>query len=162
MAVSKSSRSLNFVARSLLLSLLTFRIDTGERDRTMNQIPDSRLAEDLVAWALTRRGWNILAQNYRRRGTEIDIIGWKQKTLIFVEVKLRRAWPRSNTEFADLLPLKKQKALVLGSNAFCSESSSDLNLKWDTLRFDLAIVLKNGHVPKNWAVRYYPACFTSS
>lgn len=38
---------------------------------------------------LKNKHWHILSRNYRARGGEIDIIGYKHGTLVFFEVKTR-------------------------------------------------------------------------
>ncbi|HSZ24213.1 MAG TPA: YraN family protein [Cytophagaceae bacterium] len=40
---------------------------------------------------LTRKGWVILAQNYRYKRGELDIIGLENEVLVFVEVKYRKS-----------------------------------------------------------------------
>ena len=48
-----------------------------------------KIGEDLACRELERRGYEILARRYRRRGGELDIIGRDGATLVFVEVKAR-------------------------------------------------------------------------
>ena len=48
------------------------------------------LAEASVAKALKKRGFTILARNWRRKQFEIDIVAKKANTLYLVEVKYRR------------------------------------------------------------------------
>ena len=48
-----------------------------------------RSAESQVATALTRQGFRIMAQNWRTRWCEIDVIARKQNVVYFVEVKYR-------------------------------------------------------------------------
>ena len=50
-----------------------------------------RKGEDLAASALDRKGFRILARNYRRSFGEIDIIARDGNCVAFVEVKTRRA-----------------------------------------------------------------------
>jgi putative endonuclease len=50
-----------------------------------------RLAEDMAAKALRRRGYRILERNYRNPLGEIDIIARDGDALVFVEVKARRS-----------------------------------------------------------------------
>lgn len=46
--------------------------------------------ETLAADFLGRQGFAVVAQNYRHRRSEIDLIVRRNNTLVFVEVKLRR------------------------------------------------------------------------
>lgn len=46
-----------------------------------------RGGEDIACQFLVRKGYKILARNYRRKWGEIDIIGEKDGTVRFVEVK---------------------------------------------------------------------------
>src|SRR5437016_4261215 len=48
-----------------------------------------KIGEDLACQELERRGYEILARRYRRRGGELDIIARDGVTLVFVEVKTR-------------------------------------------------------------------------
>lgn len=46
--------------------------------------------EAVVAEDLRRRGWTVVARNFRCRMGELDIIAKNERYLIFVEVKLRK------------------------------------------------------------------------
>ena len=46
-----------------------------------------RSAENICAHHLSRRGWRILARNWRIRAEEVDLIARAGSTLVFVEVK---------------------------------------------------------------------------
>ncbi len=50
-----------------------------------------RLGEDLAAEHLQRRGFALIARNHRTRFGELDLIGFDGRTLVFAEVKTRRA-----------------------------------------------------------------------
>ncbi|MEW6502216.1 MAG: YraN family protein [Thermodesulfobacteriota bacterium] len=50
-----------------------------------------REGERLAAEYLARAGYVILARNYRARSGELDLIAKEGDTLVFVEVKTRRA-----------------------------------------------------------------------
>lgn len=52
---------------------------------------NGRLAEDLAARFLERRGLTVHARNVRCRGGEIDLVCRDGPTLVFVEVRLRRS-----------------------------------------------------------------------
>ena len=58
-----------------------------------------RRGERSALWALRRRGYRILARNYRTKLGEIDIVARHRGTLVFVEVKTRRS--------ADLVPAEE-------------------------------------------------------
>ena len=48
-----------------------------------------KTGEDLACRELERRGYEIIARRYRRRGGELDIVARDGPTLVFVEVKAR-------------------------------------------------------------------------
>jgi putative endonuclease len=62
--------------------------DTGSTDPRQRR---GRTGERLAAEFLTRRGYLVLGLNWRGRTGEIDIVAADGDTLVFVEVKLRRA-----------------------------------------------------------------------
>jgi putative endonuclease len=54
--------------------------------------------EELALRYLAKKGYEALERNYRTRHGEIDLVVGDERTLVFVEVKLRRG-----TEFGDSL-----------------------------------------------------------
>ena len=56
---------------------------------TTARIKLGKTGEDLACEELVRRGYEILARRYRRRGGELDIIARDGETTVFVEVKAR-------------------------------------------------------------------------
>jgi len=56
----------------------------------MKTFTQGRQAEAVVASHLKARGYEILAQNWRRPRCEIDIVAKKINIVYFVEVKFRR------------------------------------------------------------------------
>ena len=64
--------------------------------------------ESLVAEDLRRRGWTVVAANFRCRMGELDIVAENGQYLVFVEVKLRK-----NNRFASaceaVTPAKQRK-----------------------------------------------------
>ena len=59
---------------------------TSQPHRTL---PKGKLGERFAASFLIRRGYHIIARNFRARFGEIDLIATYQGTLIFIEVKTR-------------------------------------------------------------------------
>lgn len=55
----------------------------------MSTTEQGRAAEQLVARHLERMGHTVLAQNWRTRSCEIDIVSQKNQTIHLVEVKYR-------------------------------------------------------------------------
>ena len=94
------------------------------------------VAEDLVAKALEKQGWTILARNFRYIGCELDIVARKCETLIIVEVKARRRRPLTLQDALQLLPAPKRAALYRGSQIVTSRLAD----KSKTIRVDLALV----------------------
>ena len=78
-----------------------------------------RWGEQLVAEALRRKGWKIVAMNYRCRLGEIDLIAEGRGVLAFVEVKLRK-----NDDFgrpAEAVTRGKQAKLRAAAELYLSQ-----------------------------------------
>jgi putative endonuclease len=65
----------------------------GDRRRALG-----RRGEDLAAAHLGRLGFAVIARNVRSRHGEIDLIACDGDTLVFVEVKSRRARPDADPQ----------------------------------------------------------------
>ena len=87
---------------------------------------------------LLDNGYEILAQNYRHKHLEIDLIAKDKDELVIVEVKTRTN--DFMAEAADTVSLNKQKLLVRAANAYIDE----FDLDFET-RFDVVSVLIKGH-----------------
>lgn len=48
-----------------------------------------KLGEDLAAFFLKKKGYEILERNFRIRGGELDIVAIDTNTLVYIEVKTR-------------------------------------------------------------------------
>lgn len=53
--------------------------------------PVAVLGENYAVTFLQKKGYKIIDRNYRKRYGEIDIIGLKNNTLVFFEVKTRKS-----------------------------------------------------------------------
>lgn len=78
-----------------------------------------RLGEDLAAAHLQRRGFALVARNHRTRYGELDLIGYDGRTLVFAEVKTRRAG--SGTPW-DALGEAKRRQVRQMAKAWLSET----------------------------------------
>ena len=84
-------------AGGYIAGLLRFA-KTAKSEATMMAAPDTKhrayrlglQAESACAWWLRLRGYQILAQRYRNRFGEIDIVAGRRGVIAFVEVKTRR------------------------------------------------------------------------
>lgn len=61
-----------------------------ERGMLLNNRAAGAEGEALAARYLTGQGMRIVEHNFRSRQGEIDLIGWHEGYLVFVEVKLRK------------------------------------------------------------------------
>ncbi len=95
------------------------------------------VAEDLATTYLENLNYQILARNFRVRGSEIDIIAKKSDTLAFVEVKKCKRVPTSMDKLRSLLPPRKCVALRRGAESYILQTGKDSHFY---LRFDLIIV----------------------
>ena len=97
-------------------------------------------AEDLAADFLVRQGLSLVARNYRTRQGEIDLVAQEGRTLVFVEVRLRKAG-RFGGALASITPSKRNRLIAaarhylmrLGREPYC--------------RFDV-IAIDEGGVPE--------------
>lgn len=90
--------------------------------------------EEIAAAYLQRRGYVILAKNYRKRFGEIDIVAAEGDTLVFVEVKTR-----TSAAFGSPLEAvdgRKQRRMAKAALAYLSAG----NLHGRPARFDVVAV----------------------
>lgn len=93
-----------------------------------------RAGEDAAAAYLKADGYRILERNWTAKQFEIDIIASRDGTLVFVEVKTRKADSLASPE--DALTASKERALVRGAALYLSKKG-----KWEMpCRFDLCAV----------------------
>ena len=94
--------------------------------------------EDAAARHLESRGFKVLARNWRYRQWELDLVCRDGDTVVFVEVKTRRAG--SMAAPGEALTRAKQARLIKAASHYLTEH--DL---WDEpCRFDLASVTDTG------------------
>ncbi|HXH20063.1 MAG TPA: YraN family protein [Chitinophagales bacterium] len=86
---------------------------------------------------LRKKGYEMLATNYRFEKTEIDIICRKHNTIVFVEVKTRTSEMHGNPEEA--VDARKQEKIVRAAERFIQ--SNDM---LGDVRFDVISVIIDG------------------
>ena len=99
-----------------------------------------RLGEELAAAHLRRLGFSLLARNVRTRRGEIDLIAFDGATLVFAEVKTRRAGPRDRPIDPALEPLSTlrhaQRARLRGLAVAWLSHQARIRPSARTIRFD--------------------------
>lgn len=99
-----------------------------------------RLGEELAAAHLARLGYSLLARNVRTRHGEIDLIAHSGTTLVFVEVKTRRASlgagpvDQSLTPLAGLRPRQRSRLRRLAVAWLSEQRATRPTAR--TIRFD--------------------------
>ncbi len=76
----------------------------------MTRQESGQIGEEIARQHLLFQGYTVLAQNFRTRYGEVDIIAQKDKLFVFVEVKLRR--DAHYMRPADAVTPNKQKKLM--------------------------------------------------
>jgi putative endonuclease len=106
--------------------------------------PLGRLGEQLAALHLERLGFTVLARNVRTRHGEIDLIVFDGRTLVFAEVKTRRArhgrctLAAHHDPLASLRPRQRLRLRRLASAWLSQDRSRDGSGRptAETIRFD--------------------------
>src|SRR5258708_11689295 len=92
-----------------------------------------RSGEEDAYFYLRRRGYTIIARNYRSphyRG-ELDLVGWERDVLCFVEVKTRTARDMKPAEAA--VDRDKQRELSLVARVFLRQMPTSCQWRVDVL-----------------------------
>jgi putative endonuclease len=89
--------------------------------------------EAVVADDLRRKGYTILACNYKRPCGEIDIIARDRSMLIFIEVKTRT---KNYFDAAELITPAKQKRIIMTASSYLLAN----NYATMACRFDVALI----------------------
>ena len=92
--------------------------------------------EKLAADFLIKKGYRIVAQNFRHQKAEVDIIARKENVLAIVEVKTRSTPDFGNPQ--TFLKRKQINLLVKAVDHFVNEHRLDVDV-----RFDVVAIIKN-------------------
>mgnify|MGYP002535881866 FL=1 len=87
--------------------------------------------EEKAAGFLLRKGYALVASNYRCKFGEIDLIVKNRRYLVFVEVKLRK-----NAEFAqarEFVDYRKQQRLRTTASMYLSRYPTSLQPRFDVI-----------------------------
>lgn len=94
-----------------------------------------RLAEDLAACFLEKRGLTVLARNFRCRGGEIDVVCRDGRTLVFVEVRLRRSAGFGGAA-ASITGSKQRRIILAAQHYLAANDRHDSDCRFDCVLLD--------------------------
>ena len=100
-----------------------------------------QLGEDLALAHLQRLGSELVARNHRTRHGELDLVVYDGETLVFVEVKTRRANAAGRGPWESLHP-RKQRQVRRMALEFLLEPGRPYS---PDMRFDAVGILIDGH-----------------
>lgn len=101
-----------------------------------------RLGERIAAQYLIQRGYTLLASNWRCKGGEIDLVARRGSSLVFVEVRTRRA-ASVDAAFESITPRKRQR-LLAAIHTYLTETG----LESEAWRVDIiAVAVRRGSPP---------------
>jgi putative endonuclease len=120
--------------------LLRLADSARHRARLRRWAPDQaagRRGEDLAHRFLERRGYVIVARNYRLAGGggEIDLVGWDGPALAFIEVKSRRTEEHGAPDRN--IDEEKQRRLCRAARDYARRAG----VAWAQVRFDTVSVV---------------------
>ena len=109
-------------------------------------------AEEMAKSFLKKKGYTILASNWRFKKYEIDIIGEINDIIVFFEVKARRTDAFGDPEM--FVDRKKQKFIISAANNYLEEGGIEKEA-----RFDIVAVLQINNIltVKHLEGAFYPS-----
>ena len=106
----------------------------------MNTTQIGNLGEEKATEYLKRKGYTIIARNYRTNGGELDIVARKRGLLVFVEVKTRAYDAYGGPTGA--VTKAKQRKMVRAATQFIKEQKP----QFTDIRFDIICVLREVNI----------------
>ena len=103
----------------------------------MTTLTLGKKGEELVVDYIRQLGFTLIAQNYRQRCGEIDIIAQKDNTVAFIEVKLRQTTYFYLSEV--ITPAKQRKIIKTAHHfiLFTGKQSDSLIYRFDVALLEL-------------------------
>lgn len=118
----------------------------------MNKRQTGAAAEDCAAKYLCGQGMRIVQRNYRCRQGEIDIIGYHEGYLVFVEVKYRSTAGRGCAEEAVGAAKQRQICRVADVYRYVHRVSSSVPVRYDVLAIQGEVI--------RWYQNAFPHIYT--
>lgn len=96
----------------------------------LGKVGETRAVEEL-----TRHGYAVLAQRYRTRHGEIDIVADDGGTVVFVEVKVRRTAEKGTAAEA-VTPAKQRRLVSMAVDYLARNGLHDRPCRFDVIAID--------------------------
>lgn len=96
-----------------------------------------RSAEILAAAELGKRGYEIVASNYRCRQGEIDLIANEGDSLVFVEVRCKRS-SAYGSPAESITPSKVRKIIATAQQYLLDQGLGDVACRFDVVEVGVA------------------------
>ena len=106
-----------------------------------------RRGEDVAAAFLQRRGWVVLARNYRFGRREVDLIVRRRGVLAFVEVKTRAGEGFGEPQ-ASITRLKRREIEIVAAQYLARFPPGDVDIRFD------AVALRRTHGPSEFHIEH--------
>lgn len=94
------------------------------------------IGEDIAVTFLEENGYTVLDRNYAFERSEVDIVAYNQKEIIFVEVKMRSSLSYGRPE--DAVTEEKKKSIYKAAEAWMYERK----MEGAPVRFDVVAIMK--------------------
>ncbi len=109
----------------------------GRKRHLTPDLATGRRGEDIAHRYLQRAGIIIVARNYRMAsgGGELDLIGWEDGTLVFVEVKSRQSNEYGSPDRA--IGREKEANLFRAAREYARHAE----VPWENVRFDVVNIV---------------------
>jgi putative endonuclease len=105
------------------------------KDSTGTHNDHGKHAEELAARFLERHGLVILARNFRCRGGELDLVCRDRKSLVFVEVRLRRNAAYGGAG-ASVTASKQRRIVLAAQHYLAAHARAESNCRFDCVLLD--------------------------
>ena len=112
-----------------------------------SDVPRGEEGERRAASFLKKRGYRIVRRNYRCRAGELDIVAEEGGTLVFVEVKTRKAGGRELPEAA-VTARKRHRVCMAAQHFMRTYSQSERVFRFDVVGLEY-------DDDDNWDIRHW-------
>ena len=114
-----------------------------------------KMGEETAISFLKRKGYKLLEKNFRTRNGEIDLIVYKNKTIVFVEVKTRKFKTPYLPE--DSVNIYKQRKISAVAKEYLLKKELP---EYNFLRFDVITIRYSGR--KKEEIEHYEGAFLNA